>query len=91
MDKNTKPKNEHKITLINRNDMTLTGVTDVVSFTDTEISVKTSCGNLLLRGNSLNIGHLNTDTGELKVTGFIITMKYSKGKDGNGLLEGLFR
>ena len=91
MDKNIKPKNEHKITLINRNEMALTGVIEVLSFTDTEISLKTSCGNLLLRGNSLNIGRLNTDTGELNVTGCITILKYSKGKDSAGLFEGLFK
>ena len=91
MDKKPNVHKEHTLTLINRSVMTLTGVSEVVSFTDTEIALKTACGDLLIRGNSLNIGKLNTDTGELAVSGMVSLIKYSKGKDKGGLFEGLFR
>lgn len=89
MEKNVKTRGEHQLMLNNREKMTLTGVCEVVSFTDEQISLKTNCGDLLLRGNALNIGHLNTDTGELAVSGNITLMKYSKAK--GGIFEGLLR
>lgn len=89
MEKNTKIRSEHDIVLKNREQMALTGVSEVVSFTDEQITLKTSCGDLLIRGNSLNIGHLNTDTGELEISGIISFIKYSKNK--GGLFEGLFK
>lgn len=91
MDKKPNLHKEHTLTLINRSAMTLTGVSEVISFTDTQIMLKTSCGDLLIRGNSLNIGKLNTDTGDLAVSGMVSLMKYSKGKDKSGIFEGLFK
>ncbi|MBQ3124102.1 MAG: sporulation protein YabP [Clostridia bacterium] len=91
MDKKPNMPKEHTMTLINRSAMTLTGVLEVTSFTDSEIVLKTSCGDLLIRGSSLNIGKLNTDTGELVISGTVSLIKYSKGKDRGGVFEGLFR
>ena len=91
MEKKTSIQKEHTITLINRAAMTLSGVSEVVSFTDSEIVLKTSCGDLLIRGNGLNIGKLNTDTGELMISGTVALIKYSKIKNGGSLFEGLFR
>ena len=91
MDKKPNVHKEHTLTLINRSVMTLTGVSEVIVFTDAEITLKTSCGHLLIRGSSLNIGKLNTDTGELSVSGTVTLLKYSKGKEKGGLFEGLFK
>lgn len=91
MDKKTNIQKEHTITLINRQSMTLSGVLEVMSFTDSEIVLKTSCGDLLIRGNGLNIGKLNTDTGELMISGTVVFIKYSKSKNSGSLFEGLFR
>lgn len=90
MEKNTKAHKEHSLSLLERSAMTLSGVLEVVSFADSQIALKTSCGDLLIRGNSLNIGKLNTDTGELTISGTVSFIKYSKSK-GGGLFEGLFR
>lgn len=84
-----KPQTEHKLVLENRAEMSLTGVLEVVSFTENEISLKTVCGDMLIRGDGLNIGKLNTDTGELAVCGTVASIKYNKPK--GGLFEGLFK
>ncbi len=89
MEKNTKPHVEHDMVLKNRENMTLSGVSEVVSFTDEQIMLKTACGDLMIRGSALNIGRLNTDTGELAVSGMVTQIKYSKNK--GGVFEGLFR
>lgn len=91
MEKNTKSHVEHCISLKDREKMTLSGVTEVVAFSESEITLKTSCGDLLIRGSSLNIGKLNTDTGELEISGNVGLIKYSKSKNNGGFFEGLFR
>lgn len=91
MEKKTSIQKEHTLTLINRSEMTLSGVSEVVSFSDSEIVLKTSYGDILIRGNGLNIGKLNTDTGELVISGTVAFIKYTKGKNNGGLFEGLFR
>ncbi len=91
MAKMEKPQVEHCITLKNRAEMTLSGVIEVISFSDTSVMLKTGCGDLLIRGNALNIGRLNTETGELYISGNVTFMRYDKSKKNGGVFEGLFR
>lgn len=90
MEKTAKIKTEHCITIHERSSAALTGVSEVMSFSDSEILLKTVCGELTIRGNGLNIGKLNTDTGELAVSGTVSLVKYSKKKNG-GIFEGLLK
>ena len=41
----------HKLTLNERRELTMTGVTEVVSFEDTAVVLKTSLGTLILQGS----------------------------------------
>lgn len=81
----------HSLTLEDRARMTLSGVKEVMSFSDSSVSLRTVSGALLIQGKELNIGRLNTDTGELFISGEITLMRYSKDKAKRGLLEGLFK
>ncbi len=83
------PKKEQLLELKNREEMSLTGVMEVISFSETAVSLKTTVGDLLIKGEKLNIGRLNTDTGELFVKGRISMLRYSKVK--GGMLEGLLK
>ena len=91
MIKNDTAPAKHSLILEDRSTMTLSGVKEVCSFSDTSVSLKTSRGALLVQGKSLNIGRLNTDTGELFITGEINSIKYSKDKSSGGFFEGLFK
>ena len=82
---------KHFFTLEERNQLSLSGVLEVVSFSETTVSLKTSRGALLIQGKKLNIGRLNTDTGELFITGEISLLKYSKDKNDGSIFEGLFK
>lgn len=82
---------EHSVSIKNREEMTLTGVCEVVSFTDSTVVLKTGLGELLIKGDCLNIGRLNTETGELFVCGTITLLRYSKLKKDGGMFEGLFK
>lgn len=84
-------KKEHSLTLKDRETLSMSGITEVVSFSDSSLTLRTSCGDLLIRGDKLNIGQLNTETGELCVSGRVVFMRYSKGKKKGGVFEGLFR
>ena len=47
-------------------------------------------GKLVVKGKKLNVNTLNTDTGELKLTGEINSLDYSNDRRGGGLFAGLF-
>lgn len=81
---------EHTISLTSRKNMSLTGVADVSEFSDSRVLLKTTMGNLCVRGKNISINQLNTDTGTLEVNGEINTIQYTSG-GGDGFLTGLFK
>lgn len=84
-------KPRHTITLSDRNDMALTGVSDVVNFSDSAVELTTASGGLVIKGKTLSISKLDTVTGELKVSGDICSVAYSNTKKKTPLFEGLFK
>ncbi len=82
---------QHTLLLEGRSKMTLSGIKEVKGFSDTEVLLRTSCGALSVHGKGLNISRLNTDTGELFISGEVSVMKYSKDKSKGSIFEGLFK
>jgi sporulation protein YabP len=52
-----------------RREITVSGVSDVISFDETNVRLVTTCGVLNLEGESLRIHVLNTKDGTVAVTG----------------------
>ena len=51
------------ITVKNRTKMSISGVTEVISFDETAVDLKTVCGELCVEGEGLHIGVLDTERG----------------------------
>ena len=66
----------HKITLEGRSRLSVTGVTDVESFDETMVVLKTNRGTLLVRGESLHLQNLNLDGGQVSVDGTVDSLIY---------------
>ena len=67
----------HNAILENRQRLQLSGVTDVDSFDEQNITVLTDMGELSVRGSELHIEKLSTDTGEMSVEGKIDALIYT--------------
>lgn len=66
------------VVLENRKKAVITGVREVEGFTETEVSLYTDMGQLTVKGRELRVSQVDTDTGELIMTGDPITsMTYS--------------
>lgn len=65
----TSPASPQRIELSGRESLTVSGVEDVDRFDETEIVMNTSLGVLVVTGDSLHIGKLSLDGGELHVDG----------------------
>ena len=92
-DYNSMPQAAHRLELIGRDRLTVSGVEDVERFDETGIIMSTSAGTLVITGEDLHIGKLSLDGGELHVDGAIHTLLYEdKGPAGGqgGLLRRLF-
>lgn len=70
---------ENNIVIENREKMTISGVTDVLSFDDQVIIVETNLGLLTVKGENLRINKLNIDTSDFSLNGKISVVSYSEG------------
>lgn len=71
----------HKITVENRREMSVAGVTQVVSYDEYRIVLRTDYGTLVIQGRDLVTGEINSAANTLKLTGRIDTLQYRAAKD----------
>ena len=74
----TSPASPQRIELSGRDSLTVSGVEDVDRFDETEIVMNTSLGVLVVTGDSLHIGKLSLDGGELQVDGRVEALTYEE-------------
>lgn len=79
----------HRLTLDDRAQLSLTGVTDVERFDESEITMNTSAGALIIRGEELHIEKLSLDGGEVKVSGRISALSYEERHSDKGFFARL--
>ena len=70
------PAAAHRVELDGRERLIVSGVDDVDRFDENEIVMTTSAGTLIVTGESLHIGKLSLDGGELHVDGRIDSLLY---------------
>ncbi|WP_295581280.1 YabP/YqfC family sporulation protein [uncultured Oscillibacter sp.] len=87
----TMPQDAHRLELIGRERLTISGVEDVERFDETGIVMSTSAGTLVVTGEELHIGKLSLDGGELHVDGRIDSVAYEdQGGSRGGFFSRLF-
>lgn len=79
----------HKLTLNERKNLTMSGVTEVVSVDDTVIVLKTSLGRLVIQGQQLQLKNLSLEGGQVAVDGKVCALSYEELRQG-GALRRLF-
>lgn len=72
----------HKLTLTERKDMALTGVTEVVSFDENTVVLKTSQGDLVIHGQGLQLKNLSQEGGQVAVEGTVFACAYQQSRKG---------
>lgn len=83
-DYNTTPAMEHRLELVGRERLTISGVEDVDRFDETGIVMSTPAGTLVVTGEDLHIDKLSLDGGELHVDGRIDSVTYEEESQGRG-------
>lgn len=76
--------------LENREKLNISGVTEVGSFNEDFVSMKTQLGELIVYGSGLKINKLNLDNSEISVEGSIQSLEYSDKNKGKSLGGGIF-
>ena len=80
----------HKLTLNDRRQLTMTGVTEVVSFEDTAVVLRTSLGTLMVQGQDLQLKTLSLEGGQVAVDGTVSALVYEEPRQSGGWLHRLF-
>lgn len=81
----------HKLTLNERSQLTMTGVTEVVSFDDTAVVLRTALGTLEVHGQELKLKTLSVEGGQVAVDGHISALLYEEPRASGSFWGRLFR
>ena len=80
----------HKLTLNERKQLTMTGATEVVSFEESAVVLRTGLGTLVVQGQDLKLKTLSLEGGQVAVEGRISAMIYEEPRE-SGLWQRLWR
>lgn len=79
-DLNSGSRRQHKMTMMNRKNCSLSGVVDVVAFDENEVILETDMGMLMLKGQGLHVKRLTLEQGEVELEGKLDSFLYSEQK-----------
>lgn len=74
----------HKLSLNERNVLTVTGVTEVMRFDEATVVLGTGLGTLVVQGKDLRLKTLSLEGGQVEVTGSIHTLAYQEPRHTGG-------
>ena len=80
----------HKLGLDERSHLTMTGVTEVVSFDEDTVVLRTSLGLLMVHGKELKLKTLTLDGGQVAVDGKVSALVYEEPRPTGGWIHRLF-
>ncbi|MDV3429470.1 MAG: sporulation protein YabP [Bacillota bacterium] len=85
--------NKSTLTLINRKKLSMSGILEVVSFKDIEIVLKTSLGEMVIKGEDLKMNKLDVQNGDIVIIGEINSLLYTgrDSSDKESILRKLFK
>lgn len=80
----------HRLSLNERRQLTMTGVTEVVSFDEGTVVLQTSLGTLIVQGKELQLKTLSLEGGQVEVDGSVSALAYEEPRQGSGWKRRLF-
>ena len=83
----------HKLVMLNRESIEITGVTDIVSFDADEVYLETVQGMLAIQGENMHVSRLALDSGVVMASGKVVSVTYSdkKAVNAGSIISRLFK
>ena len=81
----------HKLTLNERRQLTMTGVSEVVSFDDVSVVLRTELGTLTVQGQDLQLKTLCLEGGQVAVDGTVTSLSYEEPRPAGSWLRRALR
>lgn len=82
---------ENKVCLINRKNLSLTGIEKVIGINESSLLANVDGGVLSVNGQSMEVKKLDVESGNLEIEGKIDCIKYLDKKEKLGLLKRIFK
>ena len=79
----------HKLQLNERRQLTMTGVSEVVSIDDVSVVLRTELGTLTVQGQDLQLKNLSLDGGQVAIDGTVSGLIYEEPRQGGSWLRRL--
>ena len=73
----------HKLCLNERKELTMIGATEVISFDDSSVVLRTCLGTLVVQGQELQLKTLSLEGGQVAVEGSISALIYEESRQGS--------
>ena len=84
---------QQNLVVESRERLFISGVTDIESFDEEQVLVKTVLGDMLVYGKGFNVKRLDVESGDLELVGYVISITYreKQQRQKGGLLKRIFR
>lgn len=76
----------HTVSVIDRKDMRLTGIKDVISFDEQTVVLDTVFGELTVKGEQLKVTGFTSETGTIGITGTLFAFAYTSSVKKRGMI-----
>ena len=78
---------KHRIEMTDREQAMISGIEEVISFDETCVVLKTVCGVLSIDGKDMRVVSLDTDTGDIVISGKVDGVIYPEATPKGGLFS----
>lgn len=80
-----------QLTLINRNNLTISGTNKVISIKPDLIQLDTNLGGVIISGNNLELSKLDNESNIAEIVGTIHSIRYNEHKEKESLFRKIFK
>ena len=81
----------HAVTIDNRENLALSGISDVSGFDEQTVNLQTPYGNLIVKGENMHINKLSLESGDVSIDGKINSLQYLGDTRQKGFVSKLFK
>lgn len=81
----------HVVKMVDRKSIIISGIKRIINFDDKQFSLESNMGEIIIKGNSLEMIKLDTIDGNVSIKGSIDSIVYSNIKQSESLITKLFK
>ena len=83
--------NSHIVKIIDRQNIIISGVKRIINFDDKQFALESIMGNIIIKGNDLEVIKLDTIDGNVSIKGSIDYFSYLNEKNSDSIITKLFK